>query len=90
MLPANFNVMQRQITGMLNGVAGLGYLDHDDFDNARIHLKDAVNVEPNNARYIYGLALSLLLNKQPDAADGYWYLARAVNLTQGTTYNYVD
>jgi hypothetical protein len=84
MLPANFNVMQRQITGMLNGVAGLGYLDHDDFDNARIHLKDAVNAEPNNARYIYGLALSLLLNKQPDAADGYWYLARAVNLTQGT------
>ncbi len=84
MLPANFTLMQRQITGMLNGIAGLGYLDHNDYDNARIHLKDAVNVEPNNARYIYGLALALLLNKQPDTTSGYWYLARAVNLTQGT------
>jgi tetratricopeptide (TPR) repeat protein len=84
MLPANFSLMQRQITGMLNGMAGLGYLDHSDYDNARDHLKNAVNVEPNNSRYIYGLALALLLAKNPDQQDGYWYLARAVNLTQGT------
>lgn len=84
MLTANFSLMQRQITGMLNGIAGLGYLDHSDYGNARDHLKNAVNVEPNNSRYIYGLALALLLAKNPDEQNGYWYLARAVNLTQGT------
>ena len=84
MLPANFTLVQRQLTGILNGVVGLGYLDHQDHDNARDYLKRAVDIDPNNPRYIYGMALALLLARNPDTADGYWYLARAVNLTQGT------
>lgn len=84
MLSNNYIPMRQQMIGMLNGIAGLGYLDHNDLENARNHLKQAVAIDPNNPRYVYGLALALLLAKKPDAADGYWYLARAVNLTKGT------
>src|SRR5262249_16195291 len=51
---------------------------------ARDHLQQAVAAEPENGRYLYGLALSLLLDNDPDVARGYWYLAKAVSLTRGT------
>src|SRR5947209_12898322 len=84
MLPGNFSMMQQQVSGMLHGTAGFGYLDRRDYDDAREHLKQALAVNPNDVRYTYGMALALLLSKHPDAMDGYWYLARAVNLAQGT------
>jgi len=84
MLAANFTIMQQQVAGILHGIAGLGYLDHKAYDDARDHLQQALAVSPNDVRYTYGMALALLLNKRPDAMDGYWFLARAVNLAQGT------
>lgn len=84
MLAANFTIMQQQVAGILHGIAGLGYLDHKAYDDARDHLKQALAVNPNDVRYTYGMALALLLNKRPDAMDGYLFLARAVNLAQGT------
>lgn len=38
---------------------------------------------PNSARYVYGLAIAMLKQKPPQS-QGYWYLARAVNLSRGT------
>ena len=84
MLATNFTIMQQQVAGILHGIAGLGYLDHKAYDDARDHLKQALAVNPNDVRYTYGMALALLLNKRPDAMDGYLFLARAVNLAQGT------
>ena len=40
--------------------------------------------DPNNAQWVYGLGLALLNGKNRDQYHGYWYLARASNLTEGT------
>jgi len=54
MLAANFTIMQQQVAGILHGIAGLGYLDHKAYDDAREHLKQALAVNPNDVRYTYG------------------------------------
>jgi tetratricopeptide (TPR) repeat protein len=84
MSQGEFKLMQACLSAMLHGAAGLGYIGNRNYRAARDHLQQAVAAEPENGRYLYGLALSLLLDKDPDVAGGYWYLAKAVSLTQGT------
>lgn len=77
----NFEALRRQVATMLSGAAGLWYLKNEDYPNARLALQEAVNNDPNNAQWVYGLALALLNGKDKDEYRGYWYLARAANLT---------
>lgn len=81
---ADFSLMRRYVVATLSGQAGLGYLDQRDYKTAREYLRQAVVGSPNDGRYVYGLALALLNGKNPDAAEGYRQLARAVNLSKGT------
>ena len=74
--------LQTRILATLDGEAGLGYLEQKNYDAAKQYLRQAVTASPNHARYVYGLALSLLQQKPPQN-QGYWYLARAVNLSRG-------
>jgi von Willebrand factor type A domain len=60
---------------------GMSYLRSEDYPGARLALQEAVNGDPNNAQWVYGLALALLNGKDKDEYRGYWYLARAANLT---------
>jgi tetratricopeptide (TPR) repeat protein len=69
---------------MLTGATGLCYLQIEDYAEARPALQQAVTNDPNNAQWVYGLALALLNGKNRDQYRGYWYLARASNLTEGT------
>ena len=78
----NFQMLRRQVATMLNGAIGLSYLDAGEYLAARPPLQEAVNADPNNAQLVYGLALALLDGGNKDEYRGYWYLARAANLTE--------
>jgi tetratricopeptide (TPR) repeat protein len=84
MLDRNFQILKQQVAIMLTGATGLCYLEIEDYANARLALQQAVGNDPNNAQWVYGLGLALLNGKNRDQYQGYWYLARASNLTGGT------
>ena len=84
MLDRNFQVLKQQVAIMLNGAVGLSYLAIEDYPQARMALEQAVASDPNNAQLVYGMGLALLNGKNRDQYRGYWYLARAANLTAGT------
>jgi tetratricopeptide (TPR) repeat protein len=84
MLDRNFQTLKQQVAIMLNGAVGLSYLAIEDYPQARIALQQAVASDPNNAQLVYGMGLALLGGKNRDQYRGYWYLARAANLTGGT------
>lgn len=75
--------LQRHVLSTLEGEAGLGYLEQKDYPTAQQYLRQAVTGAPNNGRYVYGLALAML-GQNPPQNEGYWYLARAVNLSRRT------
>ena len=84
MLDRNFQMLKQQVAIMLNGAVGLSYLAIEDYPQARMALEQAVASDPNNAQLVYGMGLALLNGKNRDQYRGYWYLARAANLTAGT------
>jgi tetratricopeptide (TPR) repeat protein len=84
MLDRNFQMLKQQVAIMLNGAVGLSYLAIEDYPQARIALEQAVASDPNNVQLVYGMGLALLNGKNRDQYRGYWYLARAANLTAGT------
>jgi hypothetical protein len=84
MTDSEFRLLKNQIRTTLKGTAGLTSLELSDYQSARNYLTEAVTGAPEDGRFVYGLALALLLDKNSDASAGYWYLARAVNLTRGT------
>src|ERR1700739_535033 len=84
MLDRNFQMLKQQVAIMLNGAVGLSYLAMEDYPQARLALEQAVTSDPNNAQLVYGMGLALLNGKNRDQYRGYWYLARAANLTAGT------
>jgi tetratricopeptide (TPR) repeat protein len=84
MLDRNFQILRQQVAIMLTGATGLCYLEVEDYADARPALQQAVTNDPNNAQWVYGLALALLNGKNRDQYRGYWYLARAANLSGDT------
>jgi tetratricopeptide (TPR) repeat protein len=84
MLDRNFQMLKQQVATMLSGAVGLSYLAIEDYPQARTALEQAVASDPNNAQLVYGMGLALLNGKNRDQYRGYWYLARAANLTTGT------
>ena len=84
MLDRNFQILQQQVAIMLNGAIGMAYLALQDYPRARPALEQAVTSDPNNPQWVYGMGLALLNGKDRDPYRGYWYLARAANLTGGT------
>jgi tetratricopeptide (TPR) repeat protein len=85
MLDRNFQMLKQQVANMLNGAVGLSYLAIEDYLQARSALEQAVASDPNNAQLVYGMGIALLNGKNRDQYRGYWYLARAANLTAGTS-----
>ena len=84
MLDRNFQMLRQQVAIMLNGAVGLSYLAIEDYPQARMALQQVVASDPNNAQWVYGMGLALLNGKNRDQYRGYWYLARAANLTGKT------
>jgi hypothetical protein len=81
---ADFTLLSRQVNAMLSGAAGTAELHMKDYVSARSYLHNAVYVNPNNAQDTYALALADLNGPDKNPKEGYWYMARAVDLAQGT------
>ncbi|HSM86353.1 MAG TPA: VWA domain-containing protein [Candidatus Limnocylindrales bacterium] len=84
MLEGDFAALRRRVESRLNGMLGLAYVDRKEYRQARTPLQQAVAVDPGNPQYAYALGLSLLYGREPDPQNAFLYLARAVDLTQGT------
>ncbi|HYX53710.1 MAG TPA: VWA domain-containing protein [Candidatus Limnocylindrales bacterium] len=84
MEPQDFAALRRRVESRLNGTLGLDYVEDEEYQLARTPLQQAVAVDPGNPQYAYALGLALLNSKDPDQQSAFLYLARAVNLTQGT------
>ena len=80
----DFAALRRRVESRLNGLLGLAYVDREEYQLARTPLQQAVAVDPGNPQYAYALGLALLYGKESDPANAFLYLARAVNLTEGT------
>jgi len=80
----DFVDLQRRANAMLSGAAGAAELQMHDYVAARAYLHNAVAVQPDHAPDIYSLALADLNGKDPNKKEGYWCLARSVNLSRGT------
>src|SRR4051794_28606869 len=79
-----FSEMQSATRAWLNGAAGFAYVHLRDYVTARGYLRKAATLQPENPQYVYELALADLTGKQPESQEGFVYLAKAANLTQGT------
>jgi tetratricopeptide (TPR) repeat protein len=81
---AEFGELRRQVWLVLDGAIGLGYVALKQYEDARPYLKLAVSVAPNDPRFTYSYGVALLSGKNRDTKNGYWQLARAVNLNAGS------
>lgn len=84
MTDADFTAMKRQVIALLEGDAGYIALQGKRYNHAQLLLKNAVDADPESTQNVYALSLSYLNAPKPDRQNGYYYLARTVNLTQGT------
>lgn len=82
---SEFSDLRRKVWLLLDGSIGLGYVALQQYEDARPYLKLAVSVAPNDPRFTYSYAVALLSGKNPDAKNGFWQLARAVNLNAGSS-----
>lgn len=79
-----FAAIKTDLERSLNGAIGYAYYQRKDYVTARTYLRKSVALAPDNAQYIYALAIADLYGDPPDASEGYQMLARSVNLSQGT------
>ncbi len=80
----DFAELTRDASIMLNGAAGWAEVQRKNYLSARVYLHNALALDPNNAQDVYALALADLEGPKANSKEGYWYLAKAVNLSQGT------
>ena len=85
MSDADFDKMKNQMANIFHGVAGIAALQNKDNAGAQTHLRAAIQLEPNDLRNVYPLALSYLTATPPDYVNGLFFIARAANLAAGSS-----
>jgi hypothetical protein len=73
-----------KIKTIFSGGAGFAALQNKDFAKAQTNLRAAVDAEPNDLQNVYPLSVAYLNSTPPDTLNGLFYLARSINLAQGT------
>jgi tetratricopeptide (TPR) repeat protein len=81
MTPDAYDKAKQQMALGFNGAAGFGALQAGDYPNAQKYLGAAVNANPTDLSNVYPLALAYLQPK-PLNPLGFWYGARAINLSK--------
>ena len=84
MSTAEFAELKRYAYGLLTASAGGAYLRSGEFASAREFLRRAAEQLPDDIQTAYDLGLADLNGPRPKRPEGYWYLARAVNLSAKT------
>jgi hypothetical protein len=80
---ADFTQLRQQVEALLNAATGCAELERKYYAAARVSLARAVVAAPNDAQLVYALALADLSGEKPNRRQGYWMLAKAVNLSGG-------
>ena len=82
---ADFQKLKSQTTAIFNAAAGLAAFQAKDYAKAEQYLRAAVEADPANLLNVYDLALAYLAPGPAEKdLDGLFFIARAVNLAQGT------
>ena len=79
-----FYRVQTQVTAILCAAVGNVERERKDYPSAREYLRRAATLAPDDARYAYALGLADLSGKDQNASEGYFELARAVDLARGS------
>ena len=79
-----FAALKKDLARSLNGAVGYSYYQRNDYVTARGYLRKSVSLAPDNAQYVYALAIADLYGKPPEKAEGYRLLAQSVNMNKGT------
>jgi len=82
MAPEAFEKTKTQMAGVFNGAAGFGAFINKDYPAAQKYLTAAAQATPDDLATIYPLAAAYLEAK-PLNPLGFWYGARAINLSKG-------
>ncbi len=84
MSDADFGRLKAQIGAILQGAAGFVALQAKDYAAARQHYLEAVAADANDLQNVYQLSIACLEEKPPQP-DGFWYVARAIALSEKNT-----
>ncbi len=86
---ADFDALKKKVNPIFEGGAGFAAFQNKDYPAAQTHLRAAVEAQPDDPQAVlnvYPLALAYLSPPQrtdDDTINGMFFLARAVNLTNG-------
>jgi hypothetical protein len=78
-----WDALKKKVTPIFEAGAGEYGLQNKDYPNAQTHLRAAVDAQPDDLLNVYHLALAYLTATPPDSLNGLFYIARALNLSQG-------
>jgi tetratricopeptide (TPR) repeat protein len=81
---AEFKTLHDQMTKIFYGAAGFGALQSKDYAQARANFLRAVEIEPADLQDVYQLSIAQL-QSSPIDVNGFWYLAKAFNLSKGNS-----
>jgi tetratricopeptide (TPR) repeat protein len=79
---ADFKQLHDQVTVIFAGAAGFASLQTKQYALARDYYLKSLQVDPNNTADIYQLGIADL-EMNPLDVRGFWYIAKAINLTRG-------
>jgi hypothetical protein len=77
-----FKTLHDQVAKIFYGAAGFVALQSKDFAQARANYLKAVEIEPADLQDLYQLSVADL-QMSPIDVNGFWYLAKAYNLSRG-------
>jgi len=90
MSDADFDKLKKQVSVIFLRGAGFAALQNKDYEHAQIHLKAAVEADPNDLQTVYALATSYFSANPPDTLNGLFYVARAASLASaGASQNQI-
>ena len=79
---ADFKKLKDQMTVIFAGAAGFGALQAKDYAAAKDFYLKSVKIDPTNLQDVYQLGIASLESNPVDPL-GFWYIAKAVNLSKG-------
>jgi tetratricopeptide (TPR) repeat protein len=78
-----------QISEFANAHLGAIYYHRDEFNGAEHHFREALSIQPSNARYLYNLGIVLLKQKKSEQAVGVFQKAIDSGSSEPQIYRYI-
>jgi hypothetical protein len=81
---ADVDKLRKQMAAIFHGAAGFAALQAKDYPAAIAHYVQSLKDDPNNLQDVYQLGVAEL-ELEPLDTNGFWYIARALQLAQGNS-----